>query len=173
MSLTSLGSISLAVALPGAAQANAALLIACDVAAPNVGSQITAMASFSPSVSVDLSSQLALAESIIANIEAAIAAIPPIPTVSLSAQVALALALKADLEAMLALINAKLSLQASLASLLATAGVTGYAWDGANNALGPALTTALGGAGTHTNAVILLTTSGGTWTAMQAVLKTS
>lgn len=173
MSLVPLGSVSLAVAVPGAASANASLAIAIGIAAPNVSAQISAAGSFSPSVSLGLDELLAIAEAIIANVEAAIAAVPPIPVLSLSAQVALALAVKADLLAMLAIINAQVTIQAQIASLLATGGVAAYAWDGANNALGPALTTALGAGATHSNALILYTTSGVAWTAMQGLFKTT
>jgi hypothetical protein len=173
MSLVPLGSLSLAVAVPGAASANASLAISNGVAAPNVSAQISAVASFSPSVTPDFAAQLAMAEAIVANIEAAIAALPPIPILSLSAQVDLALAVKADLLATLAIINAQVTIQAQIAALLAVAGVVAYAWDGANNALGPALTTELGGGATHSNALILYTTSGTTWTGMQSFFKTT
>lgn len=173
MSLVALGSLSLAAAVPGAAEANAALDIAVGIAAPNVTAQITAAASFTPSASLGLDDLLAIAEAILANIDAAIAAIPPIPILDLSAQVALAASIKADLDAMLLTVQAQLAIQLQFASLLATAGVVAYAWDGANDALGPALTTALGGATTHSNAIILYTTSGVTWTAMQGLFKTT
>jgi len=173
MSLVALGSLSLGVAVPGAATANAALDVTIGIAAPNVTAQITAAASFTPSVSLGLDELLAIAEAILSNIEAAIAAIPPIPVLSLDAQVALAASVKADLDAMLALVNAQLAIQVEIAGLLATGAIVAYAWDGANNALGPALTTELGGATTHSNAIILYTTSGASWTAMQAFFKTT
>lgn len=173
MSLVNLGSLSLAVAVPGAATANVALGVAASIAAPNVSAQITAAASFTPSVSLSLTDLLAMAESILANIEAAIAAIPPIPILDLSAQVALAASVKADLDAMLLVVEAQVAIQVDIGALLATGGVVAYAWDGANSALGPALTAALGGAATHSNAIILYTTSGASWTAMQAFFKTT
>jgi hypothetical protein len=173
MSLVALGTLSLAVAVPGAAEANAALDIAASIAAPNVSAQITAAASFTPSASLGLTALLAIAEAILDNINAAIAAIPPIPVLDLSAQVALAASVKADLDAMLLTVNAQVTIQLAIASLLATGGVVAYAWDGANDALGPALTAALGGATTHSNAIILYTTSGVTWTAMQGLFKTT
>jgi hypothetical protein len=171
MSLVALGSMSIAVAVPAAAEANAALDVAIGIAAPNVTAQITAAASFTPSLSLSFLDMIALAEQIIANIEAAIAAIPPIPVLDLDAQVNLALSVKADLEAMLLTVNAQLTIQLAIASLLATGGVVAYAWDGPNDALGPALTTALGGATTQSYAVILYTTSGVTWTAMSSFFK--
>jgi hypothetical protein len=165
--------MSIAVAVPAAAQANAALDVAIGIAAPNVSAQITAAASFTPSVSLSFLDMIAMAEQIIANIEAAIAAIPPIPVLDLDAQVNLALSVKADLEAMLLVVQAQVDIQVAIASLLATGGVVAYAWDGANDALGPALTAALGGATTHSNAIILYTTSGATWTAMSSFFKTT
>lgn len=173
MSLVALGSSTMAVAVPGAASANAALLVACDIAAPNVSGQITAVASFSPSLSVDLDAQLDLAADCSANISAAIAAVPPIPVVALDAQVAMALSVKADLEAMLATIQAKLALQVQIAGLLAAGSIEGYAWDGRKEDLGAAVTAALGSDATHSNAILLLTTNGASWTAMQGMFKTS
>ncbi len=173
MALVNLGSASLAVAVPGAATLDLALLDVCNVAAPNVSAQITAAASFSPSIGLDLTQQISLLNQMLANLNAALAAIPPIPTLSLSAQVALAASILVDLNALLALVNAKLAIQVSFASILATAGVEVLAWDGARNALGPALTAERGGATTHSNAVVLYTQSGAAWTAMQALLRTS
>jgi hypothetical protein len=173
MSLVPLGSLSLAVAVPGAATANVALGVAVGIAAPNVSAQITAAASFTPSASLGLEQLLAIAEAILDNIAAAIAAIPPIPVLSLQAQVDLAAAIKLDLDAMLLTVQAQLAIQLQIASILATAGVVAYAWDGANNALGPALTAELGGSVTHSNAIILYTTSGVAWTAMQGLFKTT
>lgn len=173
MGLTSLGSSTIAVAVPGAAEANAALDVACGIAAPNVSAQITAIASFSPSVGLDFHQQLDLTADIVTNLDAALAAIPPIPTLDLSAQVSLALATKTALEAVLALVEAQVTIQANIAALLATAGVEGYAWDGRKEDLGAAITAALGADATHSNAVILLTTSGAAWTSMQGVFRTS
>lgn len=173
MTVTALGSVSIGVAIPIAIEVNAALLIACDIAFPNVSAQITAMASFTPHVDLGLSEILLLAESAVENVQAAIAAIPPIPTISLDAQIALAASITLTLQLQLLAIEAQLALQLTVSGLLATAGVSLYVFDGANNVFGSELATALGGATTHTNAIVLLTQSGVTWTAMQAVFKTS
>lgn len=171
--ITDLGSFTIGVAVPAAATANAGLLVVGNIAAPNVSAQIAALATFTPSVTIPFPDLLALAQSIIANIQAAIAAIPPIPVISLSAQVALAASITATLNAQLAAISAQLSLQATIAALLATGGVRILVFDGANDVFGSELATALGAGTTHTNAIVLLTTSGATWTAMQASFKTS
>lgn len=173
MSLINLGTLSLGVAVPGALEANTALDVACGIAAPNVSAQIAAAASFTPSASLGLDQLLAIAEAILDNINAAIAAIPPIPILDLSAQVALAADVKADLDAMLVTVAAQVAIQVDIAGLLATGGVVAYAWDGPNSSLGPALTAALGGAATQSYAVILYTTSGASWTAMQGLFKTT
>lgn len=173
MSLVPLGSMGIGVAVPGAAASNVALGVVCSIAAPNVSGQITALGSFVPVLSPNLAQQLAMAEQIIANIEAAIAAFPPIPTLSLQAQIDLALTVRTNLLSLLDLITLKVTLQAEIAALLATAGVSAYAWDGANNALGAALTTELGPSAVHSNALILHTVSGTTWTAMQSFFKTT
>ncbi len=171
--ITPLGTVSIAVAVPAAASVNAGLAIVGGIAAPNVSAQVTALASFTPSLILSLTDMLALANQVIANIEAAIAAIPPIPTVSLSAQVALAASITATLNAQLAAISAQMSLQVSVAALLATGSIQAYVFDGANNAFGGELATALGGATTHTNAIVLLTTSPSAWLAMEAFFKTT
>src|SRR6185369_7632509 len=132
MSLVPIGTLSLAAAVPGAASANASLAISNGIAAPNVSAQLTAVADFSPSVTPNFAAQLAMAQAIVANIEAAIAALPPIPILSLQAQVDLALAVKADLQTMLNTINAQVTIQAQIAALLAVGGVMAYAWDEAN-----------------------------------------
>jgi hypothetical protein len=173
LSLVNLGTLALGVVVPGAATANVALDVACGIAAPNVSAQIAAAASFTPSASLSLLDLLAIAETILDNINAAIAAIPPIPVLDLSAQVALAASVKADLDAMLLTVQAQVDIQVEIGGLLATGGVVAYAWDGPNSSLGPALTAALGGAATQSYAVILYTTSGVTWTAMQALFKTT
>jgi hypothetical protein len=173
VSLVPLGSLSIAAAVPAAADVNAALLIATGIAAPNVSAQITAVGSFTPTLSPGLDQLLALANAILSNIQAAIAAIPPIPILDLQAQIDLAASVQADLLAMLVLINVQVELQLEIAALLVTGGIAAYAWDGANNALGPALTTELGGSTAHSNAIILYTTSPSAWVAMQAFFKTT
>jgi hypothetical protein len=173
MPITNLGTVTVGVAVPGAVEANAALLISANIAVPNVTGQITALASFSPQLSLSFADQLTLAADISANISAAIAAIPPIPTLTLSAQIALAASVLADLNATLATINAQLTIQANLASLLSTAGVSLLRWSGNNNDFGPALTTYLGGATTPEDGIIMYTANGATFTAMSGILKVS
>src|SRR5690349_216909 len=129
MGLVNLGTMTIETALVGNAEANVALGVVNGIAAPNVSAQITALASFTPSLNVDFTAQLALIDQMIANIEAAIAAIPPIPTLSLSAQVALAVSVSASLQAVLSLIQLKVDLQVQLAGFLATGNLRLYAWD--------------------------------------------
>lgn len=173
MSITSLGSLSIGVAVPAAAQANAALLTVGNIAAPNVSAQIASLSGFVAVPLPSLTDMLAMTQALVANIQAAIAAIPPIPILSLSAQVDLANSILATLNAYLSTVNTNLALQATIAGQLATAGVSGYVYAGPINAFGSELGTALGGSGTSCNAIVLLTTSGTTWTAMQAAFKTT
>jgi hypothetical protein len=171
--ITPLGSVSIGVAVPAAVDLSAGLLTTANIALPNVNGQIAAMADFTPVVAVPFPDLLALAEQVVANVQAAIDAIPPIPVVSLSAQVALAASILANFNAQAAAIDAQLTLQATIAGFLATGGVAAYAFDGPQDTLGSELATALGPATTHANAIVLVTTSGAAWTAMQGVFKTT
>lgn len=168
MSLVSVGSLSLAVAVPGAAGAAVAGAAGINAALPDIEARIAALASFAPSPG-DFSADISLANNIIAdaNLAISVGLTPP----SLSAQIAIIAALVADLEAAVVSINANLTIVTDLISLLAAAGVDAYAWDGANDAFGPALTTALGAGTAHCSGLVLKTTSGATWTAMSTLFK--
>jgi hypothetical protein len=174
MSLVPIGELSLSAALPGGAAACAAGQTGINLALPDIQARLAALASFTPSPG-NLPALIALAESIIAAIEAAIAAgiIPP----SLSAQIAIIAALVADLEAAVLAVNMQLSIVVNLLGLLASAGIFAYAYDGRTDGLGPALTTELAGGlpggsgGDHCNAIVLATSVGATWTAMSTWMK--
>jgi hypothetical protein len=169
--IADLGTASLAVAVPGAASAAVAIDVSCGIAAPNVEAQLTALASFTPSVSLSLAAQLDIATSTVANIEASIAAgiTPP----SLSAQVDMALAIIAELEAKLVTVQAQLAISVALQAQLATGGVRLLTYSGARDAFGAELAAELGVGAASCNALVLLTESGAAWTAMQGVFKTS
>lgn len=169
--ITDLGSLTLGVVVPGAASAAVAIDVACGIAAPNVSAQLEALASFTPSAGLSLAAQLSIAQSIVTNIQASIAL--GIEPPSLADQVAAAAAIIAQLEAQLATVEAQAAIGVALAGLLATGGVRLLRYDGPQNAFGAELSAALGADPTSCNALVLLTTSGAAWTAMQGVFKTS
>ncbi|WP_437958599.1 hypothetical protein WME76_02315 [Sorangium sp. So ce119] len=169
--ITDLGSLTLGAVVPAAGAAAAATVAACDVAAPDVSGQLTALATFAPSASLGLAAQLELAQSIVANILASIAL--GIEPPSLAVQASAAAAVISTLEAKLATVEAQLELAVELQALLGTAGVRLLRFAGPQNTLGGELSSALGSATTSANALVLLTTSGVAWSAMQGVFKTS
>lgn len=157
--LTYLGGVSVGAAIPGVEAALA-------VSLTDLQARIDALLAFTP-LEVDFAAQLALAESIVAGIQANITAgiAPP----SISAQIALIAGLLSALEAQLEIIL-------QLKNLMLTGGIDAYAYDGDAASLGGELTAALatglpsGGTGaTHINALILATRLSATWTAMGGV----
>lgn len=169
--ITDLGTASIAVAVPGALDASVAIGVACGIAAPNVDAQLTALASFTPSLNLSFVAQLDIAASIATNINGAITAgiAPP----SLDAQIDLSLDIIADLQATLLLIQAQAAIGIALGDLLATGGLRLLTYSGPQDDFGGELATELGAPTTSCNALVLLTTSGATWTAMQGIFKTS
>lgn len=157
--LTYIGSVTVGASIPGA-------LAAIALAIPDLQARIDALVAFSPAA-INLSADLAVAVGMVANITAAISLgiTPP----SISAQIAIVLGLLADLQARLAAI-------AAFSGLCASAGVHAYKYDGTAAGIGATLTTELasgypGGSGPseHSNAIVLATTSGATWSAMVGV----
>lgn len=176
MSLDYLGSLTLATAVVGAEVGATAGAAGINGALPDIAARLAALSSFAP-VAGDFAADLALANSIVASLTAAISGgmTPP----SIAAQIAIIEALIASLTATVAAVNANLTIVTDLLALLSTGGVFAYAYAGPANGLGAALTSELaggfpGGAPTDaTNALILATTAPATWTAMQALFKTT
>ncbi|WP_437606250.1 hypothetical protein WMF20_35360 [Sorangium sp. So ce834] len=169
--ITDLGSMTLGAALPAAVSATAAIDVACDIAAPNVSAQLDALASFTPTASLTLAAQLELAQAIVSNIQEAITL--GIEPPSLDAQVAAAAAVIAQLQGMLEAVQAQAALGLALEAQLAVGGVRLLAFSGAQDTLGGELATALGPDTTSAHALVLVTTSGPAWAAMQEVFTTS
>lgn len=169
--ITDLGSATLSVVVPGAASAVVAIDIACGIAAPDVSAQLTALASFTPTLNLSFAAQLDIAASIVTNINAAITAgiTPP----SLDAQIALSVDIIADLQAKLVLIEAQAAIGIALGDLLANAGVRTLVYSGPQDDFGSELSAELGAPTTACNALVLLTTNGATWTAMQSLFTTA
>ena len=150
--------MSIGVAVPAGLQA--AVLAAADLQA-----QLTALASFQATVDFGgLSADITLAGEILASLQAALALGLTPPSVSVQFDIVAALA---------AVVQLQLNIVLGFINLFATAGVYVYAWDGQTDQLGAAVTTEFSGDATHSNAIILLTKLGATWTAMQAVFKTT
>lgn len=167
--ITDIGSLTLAAAIPWAATAALNLTTACNLAAPNVQAQLTAMASFQPSVMISFTDLYALAQQIIANILAAINAIPPIPQIDLSVQAQMGLDLKVALQALLVQFQAFLAFALAFPSGSAHA----YVYGGPKNAFGSELATALGPGSENCNALVLVATDSAGWVGMQAMFKTT
>ena len=174
MSITNLGTLSLAVAVPGAAAGVAAGLAGLNLALPDIEARLAALAGFTATPG-DFAADLAIANSIVASITAGMTAglSPP----SIGAQIAIIAALVATLEAAVLAVSAELDVVLDLQTLLGTGGVFAYAYAGQADALGAALTTELasgfpGGSGADaTNALILATSTSATWEAMSSLFK--
>lgn len=158
--LTYVGSLSLAAAVPVVATVFAEAIA-------DLEARITALGAAIPTFTPP-AVQLELAKSIVAAIEANIALGITPPSIDL--QIGLFLAQIAELEASLQIVL-------DIKNLFAAAGVHVYVYDGDADAFGGELTTELaggfpGGAPTdHTNAIVLATTSGATWSAMAQVFQ--
>lgn len=171
--ITDLGSLTLSAIVPSLHVATGAITASCDIAAPNVNAQLTALASFTPQVSLSIADQITLVEATLAALQAALVAIPPIPTLSLSAQVDLAADVVATLEATLLTISAQLAIAVDLDALLANGSVRLLTYSGPQDDFGSELSTELGAPTTDINALVLLTSNSASWTAMQGLFKTS
>lgn len=158
--ITYLGNISIGGCIPGVPAALA-------VSLNNLEAQIAALLAFTPG-QVNFAAQLALAEQILASVQASISLVPP----SIALQISL-------IAGLLAALRAQLQIILTLKDLMATAGVDAYSYDGRVDALGTELQAEIGlglpsggNGATHCNAVVLITSLGATWGAMQQVFLT-
>lgn len=174
MTVTYVGGLSLAVAVPAAASAVASGTAGINGALPDITARLEALAAFAP-VPVNFAAQLSLAQATVASVQSAIALglTPP----SIDAQIAMVVALVAELEATVAAVNANLTALTDLQAILDVDGVHVYAYDGTVEDLGPELTLELAAglpAGSPTDAaraIVLITSDPSAWTAMQAVFR--
>lgn len=166
MTVAFVAEVDIAACIPGAVGA----LLAAQA---DLQAKLTAMIAFSAQLglpALSLAAQLNLAAQITASLNAAlqIGITPP----NISVQLTAALAAVATL-------TAQLKVYLDLFALLAHAGVFIYTFDGATNTFGAQMTTALAagfpghGPTEHANILVLGTVTAATWTAMQAVFKTS
>lgn len=176
MTLQYIGSLSVAGAIPGASAGLVAGLAGINAALPDLIAQLATLAGFTPAP-IDFATQLALAQSMVVSVNAAITAGLPVP--DLAEQIAVIVAKIASLTAQIAGLNANAGVITALSAPLAAAGIHAYAYDGATDQLGPELTGELaagvpgGSGGAHANALVLVTTIGATWSAMGSVFKVS
>ena len=171
--ITDLGSLTLAVITPSLPSATAAITAVCDIAAPNVNAQLTALASFSPQAMVSIADQITMVQATLGALIEASLAVPPIPTIDLSAQVALALEAVAALELQLEAISLNLALAVDLNALLANGSVRLLTYSGPQDDFGTELAAELGAPTTSINALVLLTSNSTSWSAMQTLFKTT
>jgi hypothetical protein len=166
--ITTLGSLSIGAAVPGAQLAALAGVTGINLALPDILARLAALQSFAPQP-ISFGAQLALANQILASITLSISMGLPVPSVD--AQIAAVLAIVADLLAAVSQIEAQLAILVDFTDLLGTAGISAYAYAGTVGAFGGELATALGGGGDACNALVLLTRIPATWAAMSQVFK--
>lgn len=174
MSVTYLGALTIGDALPGGVAVAAAGYAGINAALPDIQARLDALLAFSP-LPVDFAAQLALAQSMVASVQASITLGLAPPSIAL--QLAIVAALIADIAAAIASISVQLGIVVDFQALMGTAGIHAYAYAGQTQNLGAEMAVELAGgvpAGAPTdaaNALILVTTTPATWTAMGDVFK--
>lgn len=172
MSLTPLGSISLAAAVPLAATASAAIGVAVGASQGQVQAQIDGCIAAAADLTLNPPSLILdgnVAAQLVAAVAVEVAAGVVVPT--LSAQLTAIADAQAILSAVLGLLSAQLAISANLDGVLAAGSVEAFAYDGAAEDLGAALTAQYAGDTSHCNALILLTKIGATWVAMSTLFR--
>lgn len=174
MTVTYIGSLTIGGAEPGAAVAASAGIDGINAAFPDIEARIEALASFSPAP-IDFGLSLAIANSIVTSVTAAIAGGLPAPTLDI--QIAIVSAQLAALEAQALAIQAQLQVVLDFQALLGAAGVHSYVYAGRVDQFAIEFADELffglpGGApDDHANAVILFTSVPGTWSALAELFK--
>jgi len=171
-----LGELSIGAAVPGANAAVVAGLAGINLALPDILARIAALQAFVPTP-VDFGVQLILAQQMVTSVGLAISLGLPVPSILLqiAAIEALILALLATIEA----INGQLDILVDIQTQLATSGLHAYAYAGTVGALGGEVTGALasglpgGSSGDAAHALVFVTTTPATWSAMSLVFKVS
>jgi hypothetical protein len=163
--LRSLGSVSIGALVPAIGTAQAAIAGAIAPAVAELSAKLAGAISVQLAMTVPALPTVALAGA--AQALASLRATVNSPQ-GASLQLGAAVAQIASLKAQIAGLQAQLSLAASLGSLAATGGISAYSYDGTVDGLGPALTSELSGGGAaHANALVLVTSSPATWSAMR------
>jgi hypothetical protein len=168
VTVTALGSLTLATAIPAIPLAIAQLSA---LIAPLLSDQTKLVAAIANPLTIpDLSSYIDALNAAIANALAALAALP-----------ALTVTLKADLNVQLSILGAIVvaaqALLTTLTGVVSTGGISGYIFDGHVGAIGSELQAAIDidfpVPSASAKALVLLTAAPATWTAMGTVLKTA
>lgn len=176
-----IGGMSIGAAVPGAAAAASAGADGINTAFPDIEARLTALAQAIAALASmpplpTFPDMVARAAANLAGLQVAVSTpgLPPPP--SLSTAIATLSALVADLNAMLAALNVKLTLITDFQGVLATSGLHVITYDGPRSNVGldvdAQISAHVGGSGTtHTNALVLVTTSGATWTKVGQVFQ--
>jgi hypothetical protein len=174
MTIFYLGSLSVGGAVPGCDAAVSAGISGIGSALDDLVAQLGMLTAYVPTP-ISFATQLTQAEAMVTALGAAISLGLPPPDIT--AQIAALASKIAGLTAQIAGITANLTVLTDLQAPLTAAGVHGYGFDGAVNALGGELASELSGGAPggapsdHGNAVVFLTTIPGTWAAMGEVFK--
>jgi len=143
-------------------------------ALPQIKAELDALASFT-ATPISFEADIAIAQQLIVGLTAALSAgiTPP----SIDAQIAIIQARVAALLAIIASINANLQIVINTKSLLDAAGLFVYIYNGQVDQFGPEFTTELsggvgGGPTQQCNAMVMLTTTPATWTALSGLMDT-
>lgn len=174
MTTTYVGELSIGGAVPGAAAAAVAGAAGINAALPDIVARLAALQAFAP-LDVSFAAQLALAQQMVTSVQAAITA--GIAAPSIASQIAQIAALIAELLAAVSAIAAQLTLITDFQATLGAAGVHVYAYAGQVDDLGSEMSAELsggvpgGGPTDSAHALILITTTPATWTAMAQVFQ--
>jgi hypothetical protein len=168
MTVTTIGSFSVGDLVPGASLAVSAGVQGINDALPDITARLAALAAFSP-LPVDFAASKAMALDIGANLQAAmtLGLSPP----DISAQITAVTDLIAVLAAKVSAVNAQLEILTDLQASLDVESIAAYAYDGTKASLGSELGTAVGGGGTHVNALLLVATDSASWAGLSAIVR--
>lgn len=165
MTVTALGSLTVAAAVPGMYATVIAGASGINAVLPGLAAELAALSAIVPTPTSP-TAQLAQVAQITASINAGITAGLPVPDV-----IGILAALIAELSAKVGSLNAQLAIVTGFNAALATGGIAAFAYDGAVGSLGAELGAAVGGGPTHANALALVTTDPAAWAALGAVMK--
>lgn len=173
MTVTYLGNLTLGETIPAALSLSVAGQAGINLALPDIQARLSALLAFNPQP-VSFEAQLALAQSILASVEATIALGLPVPDIS--AQIAIVLAQIAALETAIAAINTQLEIILSFQTALSTAGIHAYSFTGQTSDMGAEIAAETsgglpgGGPSDPTTALLLAATEPTAVTSMQTIL---
>jgi hypothetical protein len=173
MTIAKLGDMTIGAALPGVSIGLAAGAAGIGTALPDLQARMTALLAFSPPpLSLGFAGALALAQSVLSQLQAAAALGVPFPSVDTSAaQIAFALA---EIGVKLASVSAQLDLIVGLQGALSGGSLRAYAYEGAVGNFGAEFAVELATDPTpaaHAHALVMMTTDPASWSALGALAK--